>query len=235
MGFLWNQLYQLWFFGSSFLLTLVVTHGLTPNDYGVYAAAITASTTLTYLAAFGLEEAAAIWVPRALTEMGREQASSVIRRLLGARLLFVLATCAVLLFLFPVIPGWLRQFTTIPGAVGLADAIGEVAIQQHLLPLALYIVSHSVVMLLFSIFSSLLRTRVIFVVGGFSQIVNLALAWVFLDMGWGIDGAIYALGISACLAAVAYLCWLTPFFFERRPRRAVSLLPALRLSVDRKS
>jgi O-antigen/teichoic acid export membrane protein len=230
MGFLWNQLYQFWFFGASFLLTLIVTHGLSPIDYGYYAAAITAFTTLSYLASFGLEEAATIWVPRALTEAGRDQASSVIRRLLGARLLFLLATSAVIVFLFPILPAWLRG-VNIPGASKLADTLGDVALQQHLWSLAFYVVGSGFVLLLFSIFTALLRTRVVLVVSGCSQAANLALAWVFLQLGWGVDGAIWALGISAWLTAIAYVCWLAPLLFVRRPAHPLSLLPALRLSV----
>ncbi len=207
-----------------------MTHGLSPKDYGYYAAAITAFTTLSYLASFGLEEAATIWVPRALTEAGRDQASSVIRRLLGARLLFLLATGAVIVYLFPALPGWLRMIN-VPGAAGLADAVGNVAIQQHLLSLAFYVGGSGFVLLLFSIFTSLLRTRVVLVISGGSQAVNLALAWLFLRLGWGVDGAIWALGISAWLTAITYLCWLAPLFFVRRPAKAISLLPALRLSV----
>ncbi len=230
MGILWNQLYQLWFFGASFLLTEVVTHGLSPEAYGVYAYAFTAFTTISYLAAFGLEEAATIWVPRALTEDGRGQAGSVIRRLIAVRFLFLLVICAAMLFLLPVVPGWLGQFT-FPGAAGLASALGKPALQDHLVSLAFYVAGSSFVSLLFAIFVSLLRTKVVFIVSGCSQVANLALAWVFLKLGWGVDGAIWALGIVSWLTAVAYLLWLAPLFFARRPPQVISLLPALRLSV----
>jgi O-antigen/teichoic acid export membrane protein len=230
MGFLWNQLYQFWFFGASFLLTEVVTRGLPPKDYGVYAAAITAFTTLSYVAAFGLEEAATIWVPRALTESGRAQASSIIRRLIGVRLLFLLAISAVMLFLFPMLPGWLGGLT-VPGAAGLATALGAPAIQDHLLPLAFYVCGNGFVLLLFAIFTSLLRTRVIFVVSGCAQAANLALSWLFLKLGWGVSGAIWALALVSWLTALAYFFWLAPFLSIRRPRHSISLLPALRLSV----
>lgn len=230
MGFLWNQLYQLWLFGSSFLLTEVVTHGLAPNDYGIYSTALTAFTTISYLAAFGLEEAATIWVPRALTEDGRAQASSVIRRLLGTRFLFLLASYAAILFLFPVLPGWLGRLP-VPGAAGLADALADSAVQNHLMPLAFYVAGNGFVNLLFAIFTSLLRTRVILVVSGCSQAVSLALVWLFLRLGWGVDGALWALGVVSWLTVMAYLFWLAPLLFTRRPGRAISLLPALRLSV----
>lgn len=230
MGFLWNQLYQLWLFGSLFLLTEVVTRGLLPNDYGVYSYALTAFTTVSYLAAFGLEEAATIWVPRALTEDGRAQASSVIRRLLGTRLLFLLAAAAAMLFLFPLLPGWLGQLA-LPGAVGLSTALGNPAIQDHLPPLAFYVVGTGFINLLFAIFTALLRTRVILVVSGCSQAANLILVWVFLALGWGVDGALWALGIVSWLTAIAYLGWLMPLLLIRRPPQAMSLLPALRLSM----
>jgi O-antigen/teichoic acid export membrane protein len=230
MGILWNQLYQVWFFGASLLLTEVVTHGLSPDAYGVYSYALTAFTTISYLAAFGLEEAATIWVPRALTEEGRSQASSVIRRLIAVRLLFILATCAAMVFLFPLLPGWLAQLS-VPGAAGLASALAKPALQDHLGSLAFYIGGSSFVNLLFATFVSMLRTRVIFIISGCSQVANLALAGVFLKLGWGVDGTIWALGIVSWVTAVAYLIWLSPLLFARRPSHAISLLPALRLSV----
>ncbi|HEU5368937.1 MAG TPA: oligosaccharide flippase family protein [Ktedonobacterales bacterium] len=230
MGFLWNQLYQLWFFGASFLLTEVVTRGLSPRDYGVYATALTTFTTVSYLAAFGLEEAATIWVPRALTEDGRAQASIVIRRLLGVRLLFLLSVCAAMLFLFPMLTGWLRLLP-LPGTAGLATALADPAIQDHLLPLAFYVVGSGFVSLLFAIFTSLLRTRVILVVSGCSQVGNLALSWVFLKLGWGVDGALWAISVVSWLTALVYFLWLAPLLSVRRPRQAISLFPALRLSV----
>jgi O-antigen/teichoic acid export membrane protein len=230
MGFLWNQLYQLWLFGSSFLLTVVLTHGLSPTEYGAYATALTAFTTVSYLAAFGLEEAATIWVPRALTEEGRAQASSVIRRLIGTRLLFLLAACAAILFLFPVLPGWLGHLS-LPGAAGLASVLSDPAVQNRLIPLAFYVGGSGFVSLLFAIFTSLLRTRVILVVSGCSQGANLALAGVFLSLGWGVDGVFWALGVVSWLTVVAYLFWLAPLLLVRRPDHAISLRPALRLSV----
>jgi len=230
MGFLWNQIYQLWLFGSSFLLTLVLSRGLSTDQYGVFATALTAFTTASYLAAFGLEEAATIWVPRALTEDGRAQASSVIRRLIGVRLLFLLAVCAALIFLLPVIPSLLARLS-LPGAAGLASTLRDPAVQNHLIPLAFYVAGSGLVSLLFAIFTSLLRTRVTLVVSGFSQGANLAIAWLFLWLGWGVDGALWALGIISWLTAFAYFCWLAPLLFARRPRQIISLRPALRLSV----
>ncbi len=230
MGFLWNQLFQLWLFGSGLLLMLVVARGVSKDQYGAFQIALTAFNTALYLAAFGLEEAATIWVPRALAEHGRAQASSVIRRLLRTRLLFLLVVCAALLFLLPLAPGWITDLP-FPGAKNLANTLANQAIQQHLPALALYVSGTGVVNLLFFVFTALLRTRVTLVVSGVSQAANLALAWLFLRLGWGVDGALWALGIVAWLTAFAYCFWLAPILVVRRPRRPLSLRPALRLSL----
>lgn len=229
MGFLWNQLFQLWLFGSGLLLMLVVARAVTKEQYGAFSYALTAFNTALYIAAFGLEEAATIWVPRALAEQGRGQASSVIRRLLGIRLLFLLVVCASILFLLPVAPAWLNHLP-FPGANRLAVTLDNQAIQQHLPALACYVSGIGVVNLLFSVFTALLRTRVTLVISGLSQAGNLALAWLLLRLGWGVDGALWALGIVAWLTAAAYLFWLAPLLFVRRPREPISLRPALRLS-----
>ncbi len=230
MGFLWNQLFQLWLFGSGLLLMQVVARGVSEDEYGAFTIALTAFNTALYVAAFGLEEAATVWVPRALAEHGRAQASSIIRRLLGARLLFLLVVCATLLFLFPVLPGWLAQHT-VPGAERLAHTLANRAIQDHLAALALYVSGTGVVNLLFSVFTALLRTRVTLVISGVSQGANLGFAWLFLDLGWGVDGVLWALGLISWLTAIAYLFWLAPLLFMRRPHQPISLRPALRLSL----
>ncbi len=230
MGFLWNQLYQLWLFGSSFILTQIIARGLSTKDYGVYSVALTAFNTASYLAAFGLEEAAIVWVPRAMTEEGRQQASSVIRRLLFARILCVLIVCASFLFLLPLLPGWAKQLG-LPFADRIAETLGDPALLDHLVPLTFYIAGMGVLTLLVAIFTSLLRTRVTLTVSGLSQALNLALALVFLWLGWGVDGVLWALGIIAWLTTLVYLVWLSPMLWVRRPGAPISLRAAWRLSV----
>jgi len=230
MGFFWNQLYQLWLYGSSLLLNLVVARALPPQYYGVYSTALTAFNTAGYLLAFGLEEAATIWVPRALTEEGREQASSMIRRLLGVRLLFLFLGCATMLFLVPIVPGWLDHLT-LPGAHGFASVLGDPAVQQHLPPLVCYVGGYGLVSLLFAFFTALLRTRVILIVSGCSQGATLVFAWIVLRLGLGADAILWVHAVVTWLTAMVYLFWLAPLLLVRRPRQAVSLRPALRLSV----
>jgi len=230
MGFFWNQLYQLWLYGTSLLLNLVVARALPPQQYGVYSTALTAFNTAIYLLAFGLEEAATIWVPRALTEEGREQASSVIRRLLGVRVLFLLVVCAAMLFLLPAVPGWLDQLS-FPGAHGVASVLGDPAVQNHLTPLVFYVGGYGLVNLLFAFFTALLRTRVILVVSGCSQGATLLFAWIVLRLGGEVDGVLWIHSAVTWLTALVYFFWLAPLLLVRRPRKALSLRPALRLGV----
>jgi O-antigen/teichoic acid export membrane protein len=230
MGFLWNQLYQLWLFGSGFVLTQIVARGVSTKDYGVYSVALTAFNTASYLAAFGLEEAAIVWVPRALTEDGRQQASSVIRRLLFARILCVLIVCAAFLFLLPLLPGWAQQLG-LPFADRIAQTLGDPALLDHLVPLTFYIAGTGVLTLVVAIFTSLLRTRVTLTVSGLSQAGNLGLALLFLWLGWGVDGVLWALGAVAWATALVYLVWLSPLLWVRRPGAPISLRAAWRLSV----
>ncbi|MGH2511010.1 MAG: hypothetical protein ACRDHZ_26915, partial [Ktedonobacteraceae bacterium] len=52
-SYLLNQAYGLWVYVSLFLLTILLTHNLSRNDYGVYAVAATAFNTIAYIVAFG--------------------------------------------------------------------------------------------------------------------------------------------------------------------------------------
>src|SRR5712691_6069198 len=47
-SYLFNQMYGLWFFISWFLLTVIITHSVTPDEYGVFAIVLTAYNTILY-------------------------------------------------------------------------------------------------------------------------------------------------------------------------------------------
>src|SRR5215467_14559235 len=85
-SYLLNQAYSLWFFISSFLLTIIITRRLSTTQYGVYAVALSAFNTIAYIVALGLEDATTTFVPRVFSEHGRAAAAALIRRLLALRM-----------------------------------------------------------------------------------------------------------------------------------------------------
>src|SRR5262245_17763115 len=95
MAYRWNQLGALWLFAAAFLLALAETRTLGEVRYGVLTVALTVYNTATYAAAFGLEDAATIFVPRAFTRDGRGTTAMLIRRLLIARAICLLVICTV--------------------------------------------------------------------------------------------------------------------------------------------
>ena len=100
-AYLWNQLGSLWIFAASFALSLIATRSLGDANYGIFAVALTFFNTAVYAAAFGLEDAATVFVPRTLAERGRAATATLLRRILLTRAVAVLVICGVLYFLSP--------------------------------------------------------------------------------------------------------------------------------------
>src|ERR1700756_5576457 len=74
-SYLLNQAYGLWFFISWFFLTVIITHKVSAEQYGILAIALTAYNTILYIVAFGLEDATTTYIPRVLAEHGRASAA----------------------------------------------------------------------------------------------------------------------------------------------------------------
>ncbi|HKB47188.1 MAG TPA: hypothetical protein VKC57_05790, partial [Ktedonobacterales bacterium] len=119
IAYLWNQLGSLWLFVASFLLTTIAARTLGTDHYGIFAIALTFFNTAVYAAAFGLEDAATIFVPRTFAQRGRAATGALLRRLLVARGLAALAVCAAIYWAEPSLVAWLSRFS-LPGGGSLA-------------------------------------------------------------------------------------------------------------------
>src|SRR5581483_7851718 len=64
-------------------------------------------------------------------------------------------------------------------------------------------------------FASILRARVILVIGGISQGLEVALAALILELGGGVDGLFLVLDLVTGLTAIAYLIPLLRLLFVR--------------------
>jgi|GEM_PF-465817 len=229
MAYVWNQVGSLLMFGSSFLFTILVTHGLSTRQYGSLGDALTIFNTVVYLAAFGLEDATTVFIPRTLGNLGRAAASTVIRRVLVTRSLFIIAACAGLIWGIPALASGMSMVHQ-PWADAVSRALNVPGLDYLAPAVAAYVAGTGMMTLLASIFTALLRTRLTFFVGILQQAGILTGAYVMLHTGHDIIGVIWASAGATWLAALAYFVLLTPFWRRSGPRQpAPSFVPVLQM------
>lgn len=217
-SFLWNQMYAMWFFGTSFLLSIVITRGLTPTEYGVYATLTTIISTITFLSAVGLEDTATVFLPRILAKDGTAATGTLIRRLLLMRILIVgVIGLGVAIGLLVATP-YLTHLGITPS---LFDSSANRSAALRAIVISLYLVGSSVSTLQSAFFSALLRSRAVLVIGGLSQAASVAGVFVMLRAGWGIDGIFAVQSAVTWLMALAYLGPLRKLIFARGKIRSI--------------
>lgn len=203
-GYLWNQAFSLWLFASLFLYQFVITRLLPVPEKGVYELVLTPANFAVYLAALGLESAGSVYLPRALAEGGPAQAMAVAIRLVLVRLLAVLAVAGAILWGLPAL-AYLLSHLTVPGSADLARTMSHPVLLAHRIPLAGYVVGVGMANLLAALLTALLRTRVVFIVGGLAQALTIGLAYLLVGpLHRGADGALAALAWPGVFMAVVY-------------------------------
>ena len=217
MAYLWNQIGSIWSFVALFLLTLVVTRSLGKAPFGIYAIALTVYNTALYVAAFGLEDAATVFVPRTLAAMGRAATSSLVRRLLLTRIVGVVAIGAILILVIPPLEHVLL-LSRVPILAQIGSAIRIPSLDTLTLPVAAYVAGASLMNILTAIFTAILRTRLTLIVGGLSQVANIAGVLLFVHFGFGVAGVIWALAIVAWVTTAVYLLCMLPLLLHRAPK-----------------
>jgi O-antigen/teichoic acid export membrane protein len=203
-GYLWNQAYSLWLYLSLFLFQLVITHLLTPDEKGVYELILTPANFAVYLAALGLESAASVYLPRALVERGHAEAAAVGLRLLVVRLLAVVLVAAGVIWGLPALAHLLAA-TGLPWLAGQASELGSPILLANRLVIAVYVLATGLANLLGALLTALMRTRLVFALGGIAQLLTVAVAYVFVGSLHGnAGGALLALSAPSSGLAVAY-------------------------------
>jgi O-antigen/teichoic acid export membrane protein len=230
MAYLWNQLGAFWLFAAAFLLALVEARTLGEVRYGVLTVALTAYNTATYAAAFGLEDAATVFVPRTLTKIGRAATSTLIRRLLIARVICLLIICVAFYWGIPALS---QLLTTqgLPGARFLSGQLATLEFDSLALPLVVYVAGAGIWSMLASIFTAVLRTRLTLAVNGVAQVVSVAGVLLASRLGYGVVGVLWALAIVAWLATAVYLLRLLPLLrhWDQEARSTAAFGPVLRM------
>lgn len=207
-GYLWNQLYSLWLFFSLFVFQLVITRLLPVDEKGVYELILTPANFALYAAALGLESAASVYLPRAFVEGGAAEAAAVAMRLLLVRLLAVVAVALALIWGLPALARLLAA-TGLPASSGVAGELTSPVLMSHRLVMALYVVLTGTANLLGALLTALMRTRVVFALGGLAQLATVGLAYLFVGpLQGGAGGALLALSLPAAGLAAGYLVGL---------------------------
>ena len=231
VSYLLNQAYGLWLFISLFLITVIVTHKLSVEEYGVYAVAFAALNTIAYIVAFGLEDATTTFVPRVFSEHGRAAAALLIRRLLVLRLATLTLSVGIMLFAMPAL-ATLSAAIPLKVSADIAAGLRDPDLLSHITPIAVYVLGNGISSLITAVCASLMRMRFVFVVGGVTQLLLLLFSFVVLQLGWGTNGVLWLFAISSLLSAAAFVFWLLPLLFARGATYVQPLKPVVQLGIS---
>jgi O-antigen/teichoic acid export membrane protein len=229
-SYLLNQAYGLWFFISSFFLTVIITRKLDPAQYGVYAVAMAAFNTIAYIVALGLEDATYTYVPRVFAVHGRAAAARLIKRLLTLRIAILVLCLGILLFTMPLLA---QFFAAIPiaGSATVAASLRDPTLLGHITPIAFYVLGNGIVGIISAVCAALMRMRIVFILGSVTQVFLLGLGYVVLQLGFGINGMLWLMASFSLLNAAIFLIWLLPILLSRGATYTQPLKPVLQLGI----
>lgn len=208
-SYLFGQAYGLWLYISLFLFTLLITHNVSPKQYGIFASIQTAINTILYIVSLGLEDAIVTFVPRIFAGHGKAAAALLIRRILQLRCLVLLATACIIIFSLPTLAA-LITFIPIKGATNVARVLADPALQAHTLPIAIYVLGAGIANLLMAVSAARMQMHQVFFIGGAAQLLLLVLGYIALLAGWSIDGVLWIQAIVGVLSAIFFAGWLAP-------------------------
>lgn len=228
-SYLLNQAYGLWVFASLFLLTVIITRKFSANDYGVYAIAMTAFNTIAYIVAFGLEDATTTFIPRVFSEHGKAAAAALMRRLLALRSAILAVSLVILLLGMPVLA---TLIGLIPGAASTAAGLRDPALLGHITPIAVNVLGNGIAGLIAAVCAALMRMRIVFIVGSLTQLLILVVAWIGLQLGWGVDGILWLTAAGAVFNALIFLFWAAPILLTTGAQYRQPLRPVVKLGVS---
>lgn len=224
-NYLFNQVYGLWFYISSFLLTVLITRSVSPTQYGVYAVVLTAYNTILYIMALGLEDATTTFIPRILAEHGEAGAARLIRYLFGIRLLVLILGTSLILFGLPGLAALIAHLP-IAGATQIAKSLTDPILLSYSTPLAVYVLGTGITNLLSALSTARMRVQIVLIIGGLLQLGLLSVGFFLLQRGWGVNGVVWMQAVGSLISAAAFVAWQAPFLLKmgtdyRPPLKAV--------------
>jgi O-antigen/teichoic acid export membrane protein len=173
-----------------FAISILITRTLGKERLGIYATLLVIPAFVRLLNQFGLETL----INKKLPELNVEDPSGnqgryLVRRLLLVRLLSSLVFCGLIYFFLP----------------HYLDFIHMPELLDYRTALILYFLVITVESLLSTLFMARLRYKIVSMVETSSAILNLVLLGVFISLGYGILGVLYAYILAVCLSIFAYL------------------------------
>ena len=173
-----------------FAISILITRTLGKERLGVYATLLVIPAFVRLLNQFGLETL----INKKLPELNVEDPSGnqgryLVRRLLLVRLVSSLVFCWLIYFFLP----------------HYLDFIHMPELLDYRTALILYFLVITVESLLSTLFMTRLRYKIVSMVETSSALLNLVLLGVFVSMGYGIMGVLYAYILAVCLNIFAYL------------------------------
>lgn len=228
-SYLWNQIYALWFFAANFLLSIILTRGLSKQEYGIYAVLSTILSTILFICALGLEDTATIFVPRVLARDGQSSAGRLMIRLITIRMLVIGGVGIILSASF-------SAALPLLNAVGLSLPLLNDSSKHSggitVILMAVYLVGTGLVTLENALFAALLKSRITLIIGGGGQALNLLATAALLYAGYGTNGVFAALGIAAWLTGGAYLFALGPLLRHQSKQKIKDTREMRKLAIN---
>lgn len=189
IGFVWNQAAQILYFGLQFLANIIIARGLGSAEYGVYATLLSSVSLATLFSSLGFEQILNTYIPRMSGKGSDARTAHLTRRLLILRLLVLMvASLAMVIFSKP-----------------LANLMHNSDLAGHLKFAILYLIFSNLSLLLRRVLVAQLRMREASLIQVGTSLASLLLSYVFLRIGYGIQGLILALTLVSILSFLGYL------------------------------
>lgn len=182
------------------IMSILIARKLGKTELGIYASILTIPVTLRLLTSLGFETILNVKLPILNTvEDSIKKMRFLIRKLMFYRVVIILATAVLLCFAMPLLQGLFE----------------EVNLSRYLLLIVLYLG----VLMIFSyvnmIFRALLRIKLVSIIEGINQFVNLLLLILFFAIGLNITGVLSAFIISTLLVTFILLFIGKDYIFGR--------------------
>ena len=118
------------------------------------------------------------------------------------------------------------------GATSVSASLQDPILLGHTTPIALYVIGTSIASLLQTVCAAQMRMVRVLIVGSLTQFGLMLFGFVFLYLGWGIDGVLWIHAIVAVLAAGIFLAWLSPLLLAHKTDNKQPLRPVLHVGLS---
>ena len=166
------------------IITILIARKLGKTELGIYASILTIPSTLRLFTSLGFETILNVKLPVLNTlEDSIKKMRFLIRKLFLYRIVIILVTAILLYFAMPLLQGFFK----------------DVILPKYIIFIILYFSTLVTFSYLTMIFRALLRIKLVSIIEGINQFINLLLLTLFFAMGYKIGGILSAFIISNLL------------------------------------